>query len=94
MAVTRYIVEEGHGHGKGHISHGNGKGLGHQKHAQDAMEDGVYTIKISGINHDNHTPTDQTSPQTTLADGSKINTEVRDGSITIDSSLHSRYPAA
>jgi hypothetical protein len=84
MAITSYVEEEGHGQGKGHVSHGNGKGLGHQKHAQDAMEDGVYTINISGVNHVNHTAVDQTSPQTTLADGSKMNTEVRLGSITID----------
>jgi hypothetical protein len=84
MAITSYVEEEGHGHGRGHTAHGNGKGLGHQKHARDAMEDGVYTINISGVDHVNHTAVNQTSAQTTLADGSKMNTEVREGSITID----------
>ena len=84
MAITSYIVEEHQGKGKGHTQHGNGKGLGHQKHADDAAADGVYTIRVAGIDHVNHTTTSQTSPQTTLADGSKLNTEVRQGSITID----------
>lgn len=84
MAITSYIVEEHQGKGKGHTQHGNGKGLGHQKHADEAMADGIYTIRVAGIDHDNPTATSQTSPQTTLADGSKLNTEVRQGSITID----------
>ncbi|HEX8482824.1 MAG TPA: hypothetical protein VF650_13055 [Allosphingosinicella sp.] len=85
MAVTSYIVEEHQGKGKGHTQHGNGKGLGHLKHAQDAMADGDYTIRVAGIDHDNPTAVSQTSAQTVLADGSKLNTEVRQGSITIDS---------
>lgn len=84
MAITSYIVEEHQGKGKGHTQHGNGKGLGHLKHADEAMADGIYTIRVAGIDHDNPTATSQTSPQTTLADGSKLNTEVRQGSITID----------
>jgi hypothetical protein len=48
------------------------------------MADGVYTLEVSGINHVNHTAVDQTTPQTTLADGTKMNTEARAGSITID----------
>ncbi|HEX8363930.1 MAG TPA: hypothetical protein VF603_01440 [Allosphingosinicella sp.] len=85
MAITSYIVEEHKGHGKGHTQHGNGKGKGHDKHADDAMADGVYTIRVAGIDHDNPTAADQATPQTVLADGSKMNTEVRAGSITIDS---------
>ncbi|HYJ84395.1 MAG TPA: hypothetical protein VEW26_16320, partial [Allosphingosinicella sp.] len=85
MAITSYIVEEHPGQGKGHVQHGNGKGLGHLKHADDAMSDGIYTIRVAGIEHVNHTAVDQATPQTTLADGSKLNTEVRAGSITIDS---------
>lgn len=84
MAITSYIVEEHQGKGKGHTQHGNGKGLGHLKHADEAMADGNYTIRVAGIDHDNPTGVSQTSPQTTLADGSKLNTEVRQGSITID----------
>lgn len=84
MAVTSYVEEEGPGKGRGHTEHGNGKGLGHLKHQQDAMADGEYTIQISGVEHVNHTAAGQTSPQITLADGSKLNTFVRDGSITID----------
>jgi hypothetical protein len=85
MAITSYIVEEHQGKGKGHTEHGNGKGLGHQKHADEAMADGVYTIRVAGIDHDNPTAVDQATPQAVLADGSKLNTEVRAGSITIDS---------
>jgi hypothetical protein len=84
VPVSSYIVEEGPGKGRGHVEHGNGKGLGHQKHGQEAAADGEYTLAISGINHQNHTPADQTSAPTTLADGSTMNTEVRQGSITID----------
>lgn len=84
MAVTSYIVDEHQGKGKGHTQHGNGKGLGHLKHAEESMADGVYTIRVAGIEHDNPTAVDQSTPQTTLADGSKLNTEVRAGSITID----------
>jgi hypothetical protein len=84
MAITSYIVEEHQGKGKGHTQHGNGKGLGHLKHADEATADGIYTIRVAGIDHDNPTSVSQTSAQTTLADGSKLNTEVRQGSITID----------
>jgi hypothetical protein len=48
------------------------------------MADGVYEMEIDGISHDNPTAVSQTSAQTTLSDGSKINTEVRQGSITIE----------
>jgi hypothetical protein len=85
MPITSYIGEEGPGQGKGHSSHGNGKGLGHAKHAEAAMADGEYEIVVSGINHVNHSPVDQVTAQTTLADGTKMNTEVRAGSITIGS---------
>ena len=84
MAISSFIVEEGPGKGRGHVEHGNGKGLGHLKHGQDAAADGEYTIRISGIDHDNPTAVSETSPPTTLADGSQMNTEVRQGSITID----------
>ena len=84
MPISSYIFEEGPGKGKGHYDHGNGKGLGHAKHADDAMADGVYDMSVSGISAVNHGPVDQTSAQTTLADGTKMNTEVRAGSITID----------
>ncbi|TFI57573.1 hypothetical protein E2493_14500 [Sphingomonas parva] len=82
MPISSYIVEEGNGRGKGHTQHGNGKGVGHTKHQHAAMDDGEYTIVISGINHDNPTPVDQTSAPTTLADGSQMWTEVRQGSIS------------
>ena len=85
MAITSYIVEEHQGRGKGHTQHGNGKGLGHLKHAEEAMADGVYTIRVAGIDHENHSGVSQTSAQTNLADGSKLNTEARAGSIGIDS---------
>ena len=81
MPIDSYILEEGHGHGRGHIFHGNGKGLGHLKHEQDAMDDGVYTMEITGIDHDNPTTVDQTSPPTELADGSQMWTEVRQGRV-------------
>jgi hypothetical protein len=84
MPINSFIIEEGPGQGKGHYDHGNGKGLGHAKHAEDAMADGQYDIAVSGISAVNHGPTDQTSAQTILADGTKMNTEVRAGSITID----------
>lgn len=84
MAINSYIVEEGHGRGKGHMSHGKGKGLGHVKHAEDAMADGVYTIAVSGIDHQNPSAVNQTSAPTRLADGTMLNTEVRNGAITID----------
>jgi hypothetical protein len=85
MPITSYIVEEHQGKGKGHTQHGNGKGLGHRKHADEAMADGIYTIRVAGIEHDNPTSANQSTAQTVLADGSKINTEAREGSITIDS---------
>ncbi|HEX2558819.1 hypothetical protein, partial [Phenylobacterium sp.] len=59
-----------------------GKGVGHLKHQQEAMSDGIYTLRISGIDHDNPTSANQTSAQTTLA-GSKLNTEAREGEISI-----------
>ena len=82
MAISSHVIEEGPGKGMGHTQH-NGKGKGHDKHEHAAMEDGVYEMEIEGISHDNPTPVDQATPQTTLADGSRINTEVRQGSITI-----------
>jgi hypothetical protein len=81
MPITSYVQEEGPGRGKGHTQHGNGKGLGHKKHADEAMSDGVYTLQISGIDHVNHTAISQTSAQVLLADGTKLNTEVRQGSV-------------
>jgi hypothetical protein len=84
MPITSYIVEEGPGRGKGHVSHGNGKGKGHEKHAHEAMADGEYTIVVDGIDHQNHTAAGQTGTPATLADGSTMYTEVRDGAITID----------
>ena len=74
MAITNYVVEE-HGRGKGHSSHGNGKGKGHLKHQQDAMADGEYTIVVDGIDHQNHTPANQTSAPSTLMDGSTMFTD-------------------
>lgn len=44
MPITSYVVEEGHGRGRGHAEHGRGKGLGHQKHADEAMADGEFTM--------------------------------------------------
>jgi hypothetical protein len=85
MAITSYIVDDHRGNGLGHTEHGNGKGLGHLKHGEDSAADGAYTIRVAGIDHQNHTAVDQTTAQTVLADGSKLNTEVRAGSITIDS---------
>ena len=81
MAVSSHVIEEGPGKGKGHTQH-NGKGKGHDKHEHAAMEDGVYEMEIDGVEHVNPTSANQTSPQTVLADGSKINTEAREGSIT------------
>ncbi len=83
MATTSYIVEEGPGRGKGHTSHGNGKGKGHDKHGDDAMADGIFTIRLLGIDVDNPTSTNQVSAPTTLADGSTLTTEVREGSLSI-----------
>ena len=84
MPIGSHVVEEGPGKGKGHVQHGNGKGLGHQKHQDDAMDDGVYTMQLYNIDHVNHTPANETSPPSLLADGSTMWTEVRDGAITID----------
>jgi hypothetical protein len=81
MPITSYVVEEGPGQGRGHYQH-KGKGLGHQKHAHEAMADGEYEMVIGGVSHVNHTPANQTSAPTTLADGTQMNTEVRQGSIT------------
>jgi hypothetical protein len=83
MPISSTIVEEGHGHGqgRGHTQHGNGKGKGHLKHQQEAMEDGTYTMVITGVDHANHTPANQTGAPTTLADGSVMYTEARNGEI-------------
>lgn len=85
MPITSFVEEEGPGQGRGHYEHGQGKGLGHLKHADDAMSDGVYTLQIDGIDVDNPTATSITSATTALADGGLLNTEVRQGAITIDS---------
>ena len=82
MAVRSHVVEEHHGRGRGHTDHGNGKGLGHQKHQEAAMADGVYELEIGGVNHSNPGPSTTSAP-TVLADGSTMNTEVQRGSITI-----------
>ncbi len=85
MPITSYIVEEGPGRGKGHTSHGNGKGLGHLKHGDEAMADGVFTIRLLGIDVDNDSATNAGSGPTVLADGSSLFTEVREGSLsTVD----------
>jgi hypothetical protein len=88
MPINSFILEEGHGHGKGHYSHGRGNGFGHAKHGDKATADGEYDIAVSGINHVNHTPVDQTSAQTRLADGTLMNTEARAGSITMGTIAH------
>lgn len=93
MPITSYIVEEGPGRGRGHVSHGNGKGKGHEKHAHEAMADGEYTIVVNGIDHQNHTAAGQTGAPTTLADGTKMSTEVRNGAITIDDAPEGRGEA-
>jgi hypothetical protein len=83
MPITSLIVDDRPG--RGHTEHGQGKGLGHLKHAQADMDDGVYTIGISGIDVSNPSLIDNlVSAQVTLADGSLLNTEVRGGSIGID----------
>ena len=85
MPVTSAVVDEhGNGHGRGHTEHGNGKGKGHEKHQDAAMADGEYTMTIRGVDHQNHTPANQTTPPTTLRDGTRLNTEVRDGAITTE----------
>jgi hypothetical protein len=84
MAIHSYIVEEHQGKGLGHTQHGKGKGKGHDKHADEAMADGEYTMVITGIEHRNPTAVSQTSAPTLLADGTSMNTEVRQGSITIE----------
>lgn len=78
MAITSRIQKE---HG---TDTGKGNGYGYQK---KALDDGSYTMDVSGINAVNHTGVDQTSAFTKLADGTSLNTEVRAGSITIDSAL-------
>jgi hypothetical protein len=73
-------LEPGFGNGKGHPTpKGNAYGLQKQ-----AMADGHYTLDITGIDATNHTAVDQISAPVTIADGSRLNTEVRAGSITID----------
>jgi hypothetical protein len=85
MSLKSYVVDEHKG--KGHTSHGNGKGLGHKKHQEDAMEDGVYEIDIAGVQHVNPTAVDARQ-SAILADGSTFFTEVRAGSIqSTDSGL-------
>ena len=80
MAISSYVHEEGPGKGRGHYQH-KGKGVGHQKHAEEAMADGAYTMTIGGIAHSNPSSTSQASAPVTLADGSSMSTEVRNGSI-------------
>lgn len=86
MTLTSYIEEEVPGRGKGHYEHGNGLGLGHAKHAERAMADGVYNIALAGLSAINTGPVSITSVPTLLADGSVLTTEVRQGSLTIDTS--------
>lgn len=83
MPITSSIVEEHPGRGRGHTSHGNGKGKGHDKHADAAMADGIFTIRLLGIDVDNPTATNQVGTPTVLADGSTLLTEVREGSLSI-----------
>jgi hypothetical protein len=78
MAITSRIEKE---HG---TDTGKGNGYGYQK---KALADGSYTMDVSGISAINHGSVDQTSAFTKLADGTPMNTEVRAGSITIDSAL-------
>lgn len=78
MTITSRI-QKGHG-----TDTGQGNGYGYQK---KALADGTYTMDVSGINAVNHGPVDQASAFTKLADGTSLNTEVRAGSITIDSGL-------
>src|SRR5688500_9467018 len=86
MSVSSSIVEEKHG--KGHTDHGNGKGKGHLKHQDDAMADGNYIINIDNVYSDDTSGITQTSAATNLVDGSKLTTEVRNGTIdSIDGSL-------
>ena len=66
--------------GRGYENH-KGKGVGHQKRAEEEMADGHYTIRVTGVDHDNPTAVNQTSAPETLADGSIVITEVREGSI-------------
>jgi hypothetical protein len=86
MAIRSNVADErgnGVGLARGHTDHGRGKGLGHEKRAEEAMADGEYGLEISGVNHINHTSANSTTGQVTLADGTRINTEVRDGEISI-----------
>ena len=66
--------------GRGYENH-KGKGVGHQKRLQEEMADGHYTIRVTGVDHDNPTAVSQTSAPTTLEDGSIVFTEVRQGDI-------------
>ena len=72
-----------HGQARGHDKNGDGfadknyPGRGNEMVNQDQM-------RIGGINQDNPTNVNQVSAQTTLADGTKLFTEVRQGSITIE----------
>jgi hypothetical protein len=78
MAITSRIQKE---HG---TDTGKGNGFGYQK---KALDDGSYTMDVSGVSAVNHTNVDQASAFTKLADGTSMNTEVRAGSVTIDSAL-------
>lgn len=76
MAVTSRIAKENG------TDTGKGNGYGYQK---KALADGDYTINISGLSAVNHGTPSQDVVQGKLADGSTLSTEVRQGSITIDS---------
>ena len=80
--MTSYIAQEGPGQGRGYYVH-QGKGVGHDRKADKAMEDGQYTLIIDDIDRDNETAVSQTSAAETLADGSTLFTEVRQGRISI-----------
>lgn len=78
MAITSRIQKE-HGNDTG-----QGNGYGYQK---KALADGTYTMDVSGLNAVNHGSPSQDSAFTKLADGTSMSTEVKFGSITIDSAL-------
>jgi hypothetical protein len=80
--MVSYIAPEGPSQGRGYFVH-KGKGVGHDRKAAEAMADGQYTLIIDGIDHDNPTAVSQTSTPETLADGSTLFTEVRQGRISI-----------
>ena len=80
--MVSFVAQEGPGQGRGYYVH-NGRGVGHDRKAAEAMADGEYTLIIDGIDHDNPTAVSQTSAPETLADGSTLFTEVRQGRISI-----------